>query len=45
MGFLPSVRVDALAAVLIDTVMHGGTMQTFENRDLVRRGRELELEG
>ncbi|KAH9205111.1 hypothetical protein DL95DRAFT_397944 [Leptodontidium sp. 2 PMI_412] len=45
MGFLPSVRVDALAAVLIDTVLHGGTMQTFENRDLVRRGRELELEG
>ncbi|KAH7400370.1 hypothetical protein BKA64DRAFT_723106 [Cadophora sp. MPI-SDFR-AT-0126] len=41
MGLLPSVRVDALAAVLLDAATHGGELQTLENGDLVRRGREL----
>lgn len=41
MGVLPSVKIDALAAVLLDASMHGGELQTLENADLVRRGREL----
>ena len=41
MGVLPSVKVDALAAVLLDAAVQGGELQTLENADLVRRGREL----
>ena len=41
MGVLPSVKIDALAAVLLDASMHGGELQTLENADLVRSGREL----
>jgi hypothetical protein len=40
-GLLPMIRVDELAAALVDTVVNGGRMQTFENRDLVARGREV----
>ncbi|KAH7364803.1 hypothetical protein BKA65DRAFT_447960 [Rhexocercosporidium sp. MPI-PUGE-AT-0058] len=41
MSLLPSVGVDALAAVLLDTAINGGNMQTLENAELLRRGREL----
>jgi hypothetical protein len=40
-GLLPMIRVDELAAALVDTVVNGGRMQTFENRDLVATGREV----
>ncbi|PVH79088.1 putative nucleoside-diphosphate-sugar epimerase [Cadophora sp. DSE1049] len=40
-SLLPSVKVDALAAVLLDAAMYGNQSQTLENADLVRRGREL----
>jgi hypothetical protein len=40
-GFLPMIRVDELAAVLVDTAVNGGKMPTFENGDLVKRGREV----
>lgn len=41
MGALPSVRVDALASVLIDTAMNGSKLETFENKDLLFRAKEL----
>jgi hypothetical protein len=40
-GFLPMIRVDELAAAMVNTIVNGGRMQTFENRDLVARGREV----
>ncbi|KAE8449411.1 hypothetical protein EG329_008312 [Mollisiaceae sp. DMI_Dod_QoI] len=41
MGFVPSVRVDELAATMLDVAINGAKMQTWENRDLAKRGREL----
>lgn len=36
-----SIKVDQLAAVLVDTAIHGSKVQTMENRELGKRGREL----
>lgn len=41
MSLLPSVRVDQLAATLIDLAVHGGDRQTWENGQLAMRGRTL----
>jgi len=41
MGFVPSVRVDELAATMLDVAINGSKMETWENRDLAKRGREL----
>ncbi|KAL2060307.1 hypothetical protein VTL71DRAFT_9702 [Oculimacula yallundae] len=41
MSLLPSLKVDALAAALLDTVANGGASRTLENADLARRGKEL----
>lgn len=41
MGFVPSVRVDELAAALVDTAVNGTEQQTVENSELRTRGREL----
>ncbi len=40
-GFLPMIQVDELAAAMVDTAINGGKMQTFENGDLVARGKEV----
>ncbi len=40
-GFLPMIRVDELAAAMVDTAVNGSKMQTFENGDLVARGTEV----
>ncbi|KAF8848313.1 hypothetical protein BDZ45DRAFT_606075 [Acephala macrosclerotiorum] len=41
MGFVPSVRVDELAATMVDVAINGAKMQTWENGQLAKRGREL----
>lgn len=38
---LPVVRVDALAAVMIDLALDGGSEQVVLNKVIVERGREL----
>jgi hypothetical protein len=38
---LGSIKVDQLAAVLVDTAINGSKVQTMENRELGKRGREL----
>jgi hypothetical protein len=38
---LGSIKVDQLAAVLVDTAVNGSKVQTMENRELGKRGREL----
>ncbi|KAI9048273.1 hypothetical protein LZ554_008068 [Drepanopeziza brunnea f. sp. 'monogermtubi'] len=39
-SLLPSVRVDELAAALLDVAVRKGSQQILENRDLVQKGRE-----
>jgi hypothetical protein len=41
MSLVPSIKVDKLAATLLDTAVNGGQKQTMENGDLVCRGKEL----
>lgn len=41
MGALPSVHVDELSSVLLDTVQNGSKMQTLENKDIRIRAKEL----
>lgn len=36
-----SVRIDELAAVMVDLAVHGGSEQVVVNRVIVERGREL----
>jgi hypothetical protein len=38
---LGSIRVDELAAVLVDTAVNGSKTQTIENRELGKKGKEL----
>ena len=38
---LGSIKIDHLAAVLVDTAVNGSRVQTMENRELGKRGREL----
>jgi hypothetical protein len=35
------IRVNELAAAMIDVAVNGGGSKTWENRDLVSRGREV----
>lgn len=36
-----SIKVDELAASLIDAAVNGSEKRTWENKDLVTRGREI----
>jgi hypothetical protein len=38
---LGSIKVDQLAAVLVDTALNGSKVQTMENKELGKRGKEL----
>jgi hypothetical protein len=38
---LGSIKIDQLAAVLVDTAVNGSKVQTMENGELGKRGREL----
>lgn len=37
----PLIRVNELAAAMVDVAVNGGGKQTWENRDLVVKGREV----
>lgn len=39
--FAPMIRVNELAAAMIDVAVNGGGSKTWDNRDLVSRGREV----
>ncbi len=41
MSLMPSVRVDQLAATLVDVAVNGGQRSVFENADLASRGKEV----
>jgi hypothetical protein len=36
-----AVRVDELAAAMVDITVHGGGEQVVDNKDIVQRGREF----
>jgi hypothetical protein len=38
---VPMIKVDELAAAMVDIALNGGEKGTWENRDLVERGREV----
>jgi len=40
-GLVPLIRVNELAAAMLDVAINGAGKQTWENRDLVERGREV----
>ena len=37
---LPAIKVDVLAAAMVDLALHGGEKKILENKDLVSLGRE-----
>jgi hypothetical protein len=39
--FLPTIRVDPLAAALIDTAVNGGEGPMHENKDIMRKGKAI----
>ena len=41
LGLGPCVRVDAVAAVMVEMCVHGSQKVTVENDELVSRGKEL----
>jgi hypothetical protein len=41
MSLMPSVRVDQLAATLVDAAINGSQRSVFENADLASRGKEV----
>jgi hypothetical protein len=42
---LPAIKVDVLAAAMVDLALHGGEKKILENSDLVSLGREKLREG
>ena len=40
-GMIPTVKVDELAATMIKIAIDGSERQIWENKDLVRKGREI----
>ncbi|KAE9382008.1 hypothetical protein N431DRAFT_491273 [Stipitochalara longipes BDJ] len=44
-GLVPMIRVNELAAAMLDIAVNGAQKQTLENRDLVSRGREALVSG